>query len=97
MGYDERDGVVRADVFEASGKWIASLALDMRRDHDVPNVYDAVARAVHRAEVRRRFGDEVTVVVLEPHHGNPRPVMLSACRCRRGGYDHDYIPGADRG
>jgi len=92
MGYDARDGLVRADVFKASGKWCSDLALNMEGDYDVPLVYDAVARAVHRAGVVERFGDEVTVVVLEPYHKNAHPVMLAASKCSRGGYNHDYIP-----
>ena len=73
--YNDNPGVVRVDYFKPSGKWYMTEAHDMSDYWDEPDIYRAVESTLRRDG---RFLRHFDIVVLEPYHRNPYPVMIPA-------------------
>lgn len=79
MGYTTEEGMVRVDFFKPSGKWYMTEAVDMSTWYDVPNIHDAVGRALNASRpVAAGWWTQFTVVVAEPYHVYAHPVMIKA-------------------
>jgi hypothetical protein len=82
MGYTEKNWMVRADRFKASGKWYDMFALDMEglygADQGAPLIHEAVCRALNAQVLRTDHPHPESgwfVVVLEPYHEHAHPIV----------------------
>lgn len=74
MGYSENEDMVEAVFFKSTGKWYMTEALDMSGCFKEITPVEAVKKALKN----RGRGNSFTVVVLNPSHMAPYPVMLVA-------------------
>lgn len=77
MGYSPDDYHVRCDVFKPSGKWYATVCLDMAGHYeDIRVSLPELVRNLFMAQLNKGSYRGFWIVVLEPCHIQSYPVMI---------------------
>ena len=75
MSFTTKEGMVRADFFKESGKWVATEALDMSDFYEWKLISEATKQAIKISKLAARY-EGMWCVVLKPYHPHKHPQMF---------------------